>query len=76
MQSYDNIIDYIPYVVRFITVIYLFYNWKFVLRNSLHLFHPYSFPLLAALNEFVLCIYESVSILLCLFIFFVFRFHI
>lgn len=40
MQSYYNIIDYIPCAVHFTSVVYLFYNWKFVLLIPLNLFHP------------------------------------
>ena len=35
IQSYYNIVDHIPYVVYYIPVAYLFYNWKFVPLNQL-----------------------------------------
>ena len=46
MSSYNlspykviTIIEYILYKVHYITVTYLFYNWKFLPLNTLHLFH-------------------------------------
>ena len=51
----------------------LFYNWKFV---AVHLFQLFCLPapalLLSGNHQFVLCIYESVSILFCLSFCFVF----
>ena len=41
----------------------LFYNWKFVSFNLLHLFHS---SLSSGNQQFVLCIYESVSVLFSL----------
>lgn len=35
----NNIIDYIPYVVLLIFMTDLFYNWKFLSLNPLHLFN-------------------------------------
>lgn len=40
-KSYYNIVDYIPCAIHYIPVIYLFYNWKFVL---LYLFCPFRHP--------------------------------
>ena len=34
----------IPYAILFISATYLFYNWKSVLLNPLHLFHPFPLP--------------------------------
>ena len=51
----------------------LFYSWKFVPLNPLHLFHPSLHPLPSGNHQFLLCIYESISVLLCLFICFVFE---
>ena len=49
MPNYYSIIDYIPYAVCYISVAYLFYNWKFVPLNPLHTFHP---PTLETTNVF------------------------
>ena len=40
IPSYYNIIniDHIPYAICYIPMIYLLYNWSFVLPNPLHLF--------------------------------------
>ena len=47
IQSYYNIVDYIPHAVHFIPMTHLFYNWKFVPLNLPHLFHssPHTPPL-------------------------------
>ena len=63
MQAYCNIFDYIPYSVHYVPVTYLFYNWKFVHLNHLHLFHPTLIRLPSGDHQFVLCIYEPVSLL-------------
>ena len=55
--------DYIPYSVHYVPVTYLFYNWKFVHLNHLHLFHPTLIRLPSGDHQFVLCIYEPVSLL-------------
>ena len=39
-RRYYSIVDYIPYVVLFIPMTYLFCDWKFVSLNPLHLFRP------------------------------------
>ena len=41
MQSYNNIIDHIPYAVYYILMTFLLYNWWFILFNPLYLFHPH-----------------------------------
>ena len=56
--------DFIFYSVYDIPVTYLFYNWKFVSVNPLHLFCPTLHPTLASNHQLVLCIYESVSVLM------------
>lgn len=33
-MSYYNIIDHIPYAVLYVTLIHLFYNWKFDTLNA------------------------------------------
>ena len=38
---YCNITDYIPFALLFIFVTYLFYKWKFVTTNPLHVFHQH-----------------------------------
>ena len=65
IQNHCNIIDYIYYPVHYIPV-------KCVPLNLLHLFHPPSYlpPLWWSP---LLWIYESVSVLLCLFTCFVFQ---
>ena len=42
----------------------LFYNWQFVPLNLLHLFAHSHAPFLSRNHKFVLCIWESVSLLL------------
>ena len=62
-----NIIDNIPYVMLFISMTYLFYNWKFVLLVFIYLAHsPTHLP--SGSHRFVMCIYKYV--LLCLFVLF------
>ena len=39
-QNCYSVTDRIPYVVHYIPMTRLFYNWKFVSLNPLHLFHP------------------------------------
>ena len=63
MQTCCSIIDCIPYSVHYIPVTCLFYNRKFVQLNHLHLFHPTLITLPSGDHHFVLCIYESVSLL-------------
>ena len=67
MQSYHNIIDYISCALHYIHVIYLFYNWWFMLLSPFHLFihSPSSFPL--ATTSFF-----SVSVYFCFVLFFFF----
>ena len=43
--NYDSITDQIPYAVYCIPVAYLFYYWRFVPLNPLHLFNPPSLAL-------------------------------
>ena len=59
MQSYYNIIDYVPYGVHYIPVIYLFYNWKFVPLNLPHLFHSFPPPLSPLTITSLFSVYES-----------------
>ena len=66
IQSYYNIIDYIPHVVYFIHMTHLFYN-----RKS-HLFHPSPHPLPLWLLRVFVSICESISVLLGLVICFLF----
>ena len=72
MESYYNIIDYILHAVHFILWLTYFVTGSLYLLISLtHFFHsPTSF--LSGNHLFVLCIYDSVSVLLCLFICFAF----
>lgn len=59
MQSYYNIIDYIPYVLHCIPVTCLFYNW------SMYLFIPTCFAsptITPSSNLLVCCLPESVSV--------------
>ena len=74
--NYDCIIDHIPYALYYIPVAYLFYYWRFVPLNPLHLFNPpIPSPLTSGIHQFVLCICESVFILVfCLNLFL--KFHI
>ena len=64
---------YSPHL-HFILVIHLFCNWKFGPFNFRHLFHssPYLLPSGNHQNLLVLCIYDSVSVLLGLFLCFLF----
>ena len=55
---------FISYSVYDIPVTYLFYNWKFVSVNPLHLFCPTLHSTLSSNHQLVLCIYESISILM------------
>ena len=57
MQSYYNIIDYIPSAVLFTPTSYLFQNQKFVPLNPLH-----HFSHTTHLNHRFL-LYESISVL-------------
>ena len=59
-------------------VIYLFYNWKFVPFNLLCLFNLSLHTIPSSNHQFDLCIYEPISVLLCLFLCFFFfsRFHV
>jgi len=74
--NYGSITDQIPYTVYCIPVAYLFYYWRFVPLNPLHLFNPpIPSPLPSGIHQFVLCVYESVFILVfCLTLFL--KFHI
>ena len=45
----------------------LFYKWRFVPLNCLHLFHPSTMALPSGNHPFVLCTYESLFILFSLF---------
>ena len=56
MQSYYNIIDYIPYAAYYISVNYFLYSWRFIILNPLHLLHPTP----SGNHSFILCIYENV----------------
>ena len=68
MQSYYNINDYIPYVLHCGPVTCLFYNWKFVPLNPLHLFcQPHSHPS----SNLLVCYLPLSLFLFCLFISFV-----
>lgn len=40
IQHYCDIVDYVPYAALFISMPCLFYKWKFVHLNPLHLFNP------------------------------------
>lgn len=69
-QRYHTIIDYIWHIVHFISMIHLFHNWKFV-ALGFHLILSSPSPFLSGNHLLVLCIYNSV--LLCLFICFIFE---
>ena len=56
MQSYYNIIDYVPYAACYISVNYFLYSWSFILLNPLHLLYPTP----SGNHKFILCIYENV----------------
>ena len=56
--------DFISYSVYDIPMTYLFYNWQFVSVNPLHLFSPTLHPALSSNHQLVLCIYESISVLM------------
>ena len=66
-------IDFIPYPVYYLPVTYLFYNWKIVPLNPLHLFHLSPPFLPSGDHQLVLCISECFSYL---FVLLLFRFHI
>ena len=73
IQGYYIVIDYILCIVRFITGTHLFCNWKFGPLYFPLLFLSSPTTLLPSGNHlFVLCIYNSVPILLYLFTCFVF----
>ena len=54
MQSYYHIMNHIPYTVCYIPAAYLFYDWRFVTVNPLHLFH---IPLSTCLSFVPVCFY-------------------
>ena len=64
---YYNIIDCICCAEHYILITHLFYNWRSVPLNPLHLFYltPAYFP--SGVLQFVFCIYDSVSVLFCSF---------
>ena len=65
--------SYFPHTVHFIPVTHLFHNWKSVLLNLLHLIFSSPYPLPFG-NHLFPCIYNSISVLLCLLICSVFNF--
>ena len=65
------IIDYIPQIVHFMSMNHLFCNWKFVPFNFPYLAHSSPTALPSGKYLFALCIHDSISILLSLFICFV-----
>lgn len=67
VQSY-NAIDYITYSVYYMPVTYLFYNLKFIPFNFLYNFCPLR-PLSSGNHQFVIYIYEYISVFFCLFCF-------
>ena len=76
IKSYYVIIDYILHTVHFTPMTHLFCNQKFVPFNlpQLFLLSPTPTRLLPSGNHlFVLCIYDCVSVLLCLSICFIFQ---
>ena len=72
IQRYSIGIDYIPHLVHRIRVTHIFCSWKFVPVNLPHGFLSSLHPLPSGNPLFVLCIYNSVSVLLYLLICFVF----
>ena len=70
-QRYCIDIGYIPCTVHFIPLTHLFCKWKFVPLNLSQLFLFSSTPLPSG-KGFFLCIYNSVSVLFCLYTCFVF----
>ena len=72
IQRYYIVIDYIPDIVHFIPMTHLLCNWKFVPLDLPHLFIFSFIPLSSGTHMLVLFIHQSVSVLLCLFICFVF----
>ena len=71
IESDYNIIDYILYTVHYIPMTYLFYNRKFVPLNLLHQCPPLQpLPTLVT-NSLFSVIYDSVSVVFCLFIYFI-----
>lgn len=57
-MSLYGIIGYIPHTVPFTLRIHVFYNWKLVPLNFLHLFLAPHNPILYDNHLFVLCIYN------------------
>ena len=47
----NSITDHSSYAVQYIPEAYLFYNWRFVLLNPLHLFSLFSQPSLLATRD-------------------------
>ena len=70
IQSYYDIIDHIPCYILY-PMNYLFYCWKylFVSLSLTHLFFSSPQPLPSGNHLFVFCTYDSIFVLLCLFIF-------
>ena len=68
-------IDYILHTVHFITMTHLFCNWKFAPHNLHHLFLSLQILLPSGNRMILLCIYNSVSVLLHFFMFCYFRFQ-
>ena len=65
------IIDYILHIVHFITMTHLFCSWKFAPHILHHLFLSLQILLPSGKHMILLCIYDSVSVLLHFFICFV-----
>ena len=61
--------DHIPYVVYYIPVAYLFYNWRFAPLNPLPLYHPYA-PFPTPLETTQLFLLSMSLFLSCLFVLF------
>ena len=84
MITTKNLVN-IPCHTKLLTYYWLYYphctfhpwhssicNWMFVPLNFPHLFHSFPYPLPSGNQPFVLCMCESISVLLYLFICFVF----
>ena len=69
------IIDYILHTVHFITMTHLFCNWKFAPHNLHPLFLSLQILRPSGNHMILLCIYNSVSVLLHFFMFCYFRFQ-
>ena len=75
IHSYYNIINYIHSAAHYITVTYLFCNWKFVPFNPLYLFHPSIYPPPSTSGNHHFSVSMNLFCFVCLFVL-CFRSHI